>query len=347
MAAQWVVVPLVPDHSRSVAPQSIYKDTVDTRPRKPHIERVDDQEFHWLTGILEGEATFAAGSPSSPNSPLVRVVMTDRDVVERVAGYVRRAVVPLEPRKEDYKIPYAVAVRGIAAVRLMVQAKRELGRARQEQIDRALDGWGADRAQWSYDGLRCNATGCDAQASVHGLCRGHFNRWYKATRRGRPTDITLRSLTAADVLRPPESHARTVTCNDAWLAGLLEGEGTFDVTYSDWRGYPRISVNMCSNDVIERAAQILGAAGIHPRAPGDPKWSPTYVTSITGTQAAHWMQRLRPMMGERRRAAIDAALDAYYPERLPVAPEHWRGLRLHGPAPRTWPLPQALHELAT
>jgi hypothetical protein len=48
----------------------------------------------------------------------------------------------------------------------------------------------------------------------------------------------------------------------------------------------------------------------------------TYSVAISGAPAADWMQRLRPLMGERRRAAIDAALEAFYPERLSVAPEH-------------------------
>ncbi len=70
------------------------------------------------------------------------------------------------------------------------------------------------------------------------------------------------------------------------------------------------------------AAVVLGATGVYPETPRDPSWNTTYRTKVSGAAAADWMQRLRPMMGERRRAAIDAALDAYYPIRLPVAPEH-------------------------
>jgi hypothetical protein len=116
--------------------------SLDTRPRKPQIGRVDGREFHWLIGILEGEGTFLAPAPSSPASPLVRVVMTDRDVMVRVGADLERAVVEMPPRKESCKPAFAVSLKGADAVRLMVGIKSELGATRQQQIDLALRGWG-------------------------------------------------------------------------------------------------------------------------------------------------------------------------------------------------------------
>jgi hypothetical protein len=100
----------------------------------------------------------------------------------------------------------------------------------------------------------------------------------------------------------------------SWLAGLLEGEGTFASTCdARWRCYPVVSVNMCDAAVVFRAARILGAAGVSMREPDRPEWRPTYVAKVGGAHAAKWMRTLRDVMGERRRAAIDAALAEYHP----------------------------------
>jgi len=78
---------------------------------------------------------------------------------------------------------------------------------------------------------------------------------------------------------------------------------------------------MCAEDVVIRVARLLGAPGIYRDAPSKPEWSPTFSTAITGRDAAEWMRRLRPLMGHRRTAAIDAALAAYKPIRLIDPPE--------------------------
>lgn len=126
--------------------------------------------------------------------------------------------------------------------------------------------------------------------------------------------------------RPIETRAAPVTheCTAAdrlsWLAGLLEGEGTFTTTRAGNHLYPVIALKMVSKDVVERAAQMLETTNVHSERPRDPSWSVTQRLAVSGAAAAVWMQRLRPLMGERRRAAIDAALDGYYPMRLTDVP---------------------------
>jgi len=215
-----------------------------------------------------------------------------------------------------------VSLKGLDAVRLMVSARTSLSSARRVQIDNALRDWAVERTRWSYVGLTCAVGGCGAAATTKGLCDSHFNRWYKAIQRGAASAFKPRPLTRDDVLREAPPHLLTPDCEVAWLAGLLEGEGTFTRNQTRSNTYPVLSVNMCSRDVVERAALILGAANVHQRKPRDPSWNTTHVAAIGGVCAALWMQRLRPLMGERRRMAIDLALDDYYPQRLSVAPEH-------------------------
>ncbi len=103
----------------------------------------------------------------------------------------------------------------------------------------------------------------------------------------------------------------------ASLAGLLEGEGTFSLTCdAKQRCYPVVSVNMCDELVVRRAAEVLGARKVARRIPDQPHWRPTYVAKIGGAHAAEWMRGLQALMSRRRQAAIELALAAYRPVRL-------------------------------
>ena len=90
-----------------------------------------------------------------------------------------------------------------------------------------------------------------------------------------------------------------------WLAGLLEGEGTFDAH----RGkYPRIRLAMTDRDVVGRAATLMGSTirlSLHP-APVQPTWH----TEISGARAAEIMRAILPFMGSRRSGRIAQALGA-------------------------------------
>jgi hypothetical protein len=107
-----------------------------------------------------------------------------------------------------------------------------------------------------------------------------------------------------------------------WLAGLLEGEGTFTTTRADGHVYPVLELKMSDEDVVRRAATMLGAANIQIRQPKYPWWKVTYVAKISGFAAADMMSALRELMGSRRRDAIDTALRNYRPIQLRVAPQH-------------------------
>jgi hypothetical protein len=229
--------------------------------------------FYWLAGILEGEGTFMSGPPSRPHAPIVRISMTDRDVVERSAALLDRAVTPVRARKPHYKPPFVTQLRGIEAVDLMLAMQPVLGPERTAQINGVL-------ARWRPRGLRTTAA--------------RF-------------PVLSRIDTAAN------TDARALS----WLAGLLEGEGTFSLN-CDKKGncYPVISVNMCDGAVVRSAARLLEAPSVAPRAPRHEEWRPTFVAQVGGAHAAEWMKRLRLFMGIRRTAAIDAALSRYNPIRL-------------------------------
>lgn len=73
------------------------------------------EDLYWLAGLLDGEGTFLHGPPSSPSVPVVRVEMTDLDVVEHVAGMFRRTVQRNKQRAAGHKPSFSTTVKGAAA----------------------------------------------------------------------------------------------------------------------------------------------------------------------------------------------------------------------------------------
>ena len=95
-----------------------------------------------------------------------------------------------------------------------------------------------------------------------------------------------------------------------WLAGLLEGEGSFLTAPPSAPRSPALQVSMVDRDVIERAGALLGSsvAVIPARREG---WRTAYSVRVRGRPAVLWMRRLRPLMGARRRGQIDRALASH------------------------------------
>lgn len=109
-----------------------------------------------------------------------------------------------------------------------------------------------------------------------------------------------------------------------WLAGLLEGEGTFDLH----RGrYPRVRVGMTDRDVVGRAAALMGArARLSLReAPSQSTWH----AEVSGPRAVGLMEELLPHMGSRRSGKIAEVLAAY---RFARVTEYPRRSSIPGPA---------------
>jgi len=98
-----------------------------------------------------------------------------------------------------------------------------------------------------------------------------------------------------------------------WLAGLLEGEGTFIAGPPSAPRSPAVQVSMVDRDVIERVAALVDCAVtvIPARRDG---WRTAYSARVRGPRAVEWMRRLRPLMGKRRQEQIDRASASYQPD---------------------------------
>jgi len=278
---------------------------------------MDDREFCWLIGLLEGEGTFIAAPRSGRGIPVVRVSMTDRDVVERVGTLIDRAVLAVRKRRVHHKTPWVTSIKGAPALALMRAIYPHMGALRQADIQRAIASWQGHRARWRRPASGCSAAECLRPGARRGLCVRHYDRWWKARRRGATTDFAPLEPPAQTFGALGADAEMTEACVLAWLAGLLEGEGAFSVNRRSAEiAYPVIKVQMCDQGIVTRVARLIGAPDVWRREAQEEGWSPTYVTAISGHRAATWMRRLRDAMGSRRAAAIDAALAAYHPIRL-------------------------------
>ena len=108
----------------------------------------------------------------------------------------------------------------------------------------------------------------------------------------------------------------------AWLAGLLEGEGSFqtysrvtkhvkkDGTLGVYRSsYPRIQVQMTDKDVVEKVAALFNRACCGPYKREGAK--DVYAAQVNGKDALALMQQLLPLMGKRRSLKMREVIDAY------------------------------------
>ena len=119
----------------------------------------------------------------------------------------------------------------------------------------------------------------------------------------------------------------------AWLAGILEAEGSFLAARTGIYSYPQVQMTMCDRSVLERAMDLMPASRIY--ADIDKRgiergWSEAWMVKLSGPPAASVMKAVLPWMGLRRTKAIERALSAWRPIRLApkrescIVPGCWR-----------------------
>lgn len=98
-----------------------------------------------------------------------------------------------------------------------------------------------------------------------------------------------------------------------WLAGILEGEGSFMAGPPSDPNRPRIAVHMPDKDIIERVAEFFEVSYIHEVVPSNKNWSTTYRVIVRGPKAIEIMKKVRPIMGDRRKQQIDDSISSHNP----------------------------------
>jgi hypothetical protein len=96
----------------------------------------------------------------------------------------------------------------------------------------------------------------------------------------------------------------------AYLAGLLEGEGSFLRPPPSTPQQSAVALAMTDEDVVSRAAMLLETSRQAPPYRRAVHHKPVYTARFRGLRAVEVMQALYPMMGARRQRQIDEAFAA-------------------------------------
>jgi hypothetical protein len=104
------------------------------------VRTIENADFFWLAGILEGEGSFMKGPPTKPKNPRITMASTDEDVLARVAKLFDSPYCMVTVRPE-YKQKYQTAINGKRAVDLMLLLRPFMSIRRQQQIDIAIACW--------------------------------------------------------------------------------------------------------------------------------------------------------------------------------------------------------------
>lgn len=75
---------------------------------------------------------------------------------------------------------------------------------------------------------------------------------------------------------------------------------------------------MTDLDIIERVSRLFGISHASKNDRRNASWKPSYSVQLRGQRAVDLMLVLRPLMGERRRAQIDAAISSWSPQSVRI-----------------------------
>lgn len=101
-------------------------------------------ETAWLAGLLEGEGCFylqKAKGRMAQDAPSLRLVMTDVDIISRVAVLIDANVGVQAPRYDGCKVVYRVTLLGWPALDVMQAVRPFMGLRRGAKIDELVAGY--------------------------------------------------------------------------------------------------------------------------------------------------------------------------------------------------------------
>ena len=100
-----------------------------------------------------------------------------------------------------------------------------------------------------------------------------------------------------------------------WLAGLLEGEGSFMRGTPSCPNLPVIALQMTDEDIVAKVSQIFGVKYSKDkpskRHVENPHWKRVYSVRIKGQRAVDIMQEIFPLMGIRRQKQMQNAIESH------------------------------------
>jgi hypothetical protein len=295
--------------------------------------QIDNDTLYWLAGLLDGEASFQAlPSPHRSITPRISIHMRDLDVIERVGDLWNTKPITVPAKKSHWSTTYFVSIAGLRGALMMQQLYPLMGLRRKGQIEKVFAKYiPPDPAVNNFTKLTPQqvqiikqriANGETAKEIAPDFGVTHYNIW--AIREGKTwAHVSVDGIDPAHPTQPTLEldHTAEVDYQSIhWLAGLLEGEGSFLKGAPSAPNTPSIAVSMTDEDVIERVARYFGVK-YHAVGKRQEHHKTPYTVHLKGAKAHDLMRQLYPLMGLRRREQIDRALENYVYNPLKIIDE--------------------------
>lgn len=103
---------------------------------------MSDVEAAWLAGLLEGEGYFQITKPRHhhPTQVVIRLSMTDRDVVEKAARLLNNVPINQKARTSERKTIYSISLSKRDEVeKILLQILPFMGNRRSQRINECLE----------------------------------------------------------------------------------------------------------------------------------------------------------------------------------------------------------------
>lgn len=270
-------------------------------------KEMDVNDLFWLIGLLDGDGCFTLNA----DKPQISLEMVDEDIVKRVAGafgnkYWR--IISNEGHQDTFK----VCLTGKDALTMMNFIKPNLSLRRQDKIDFI-------QSHYNQRVIK-QASEIDIQLlkqerenhTLRSLAK-KYNVSYETIRRLSKKEPLHISVDKNEIMV-------TGSFNEIhWIAGILEGEGSFLKGPPSAPNKPVISLQMTDKDTIEKCAKFFGVSVQSYQRKGlnqsGKSYKEVYMCLIRGRRAVEYMNILSPLMGVRRKQQICDAISSYNPNR--------------------------------
>jgi len=143
---------------------------------------MNTRDLAWLAGILEGEGYF--GTPGKKSQSVIKLAMSDEDVIRRAAALMGTKVYSYLPVGERRKVMWNTTAYSSKAASWMMTLWPFIGHRRQKRILEALTVWRSQRLhQPSQQIIQCFHT--QRQVYALGMCSPCYQRNHWALRKER------------------------------------------------------------------------------------------------------------------------------------------------------------------
>lgn len=105
-----------------------------------------------------------------------------------------------------------------------------------------------------------------------------------------------------------------------WLAGYLEGEGSFQKGPPSKPNQPLITCQTTDFDIVEEVGKFFRTKPIKVKK-RQKHWKQSWAIRIRGLGAVKIMKELFPFMGKRRKVQIEKAISSYKDKRKRIIPK--------------------------